>query len=396
MMEAQTSKHNFATRLLLNIGHALDHMMLLIFATAVVSITADFGFQSWEDLMPYSVGAFFFFGLGSIPSGRLGDLWGRRPMMILFFISLGVASILVGFSNSPWHLAFALALLGCAASIYHPVGIPMLVEGETRPGWAIGVNGLAGNLGLAAAAVVTGFFVKFFDWRVAFIVPGILSILCGIAFAIVSPRNQLSPSKKKSTSKGSRHGASIAKLLIIMTVAATSASMVFNFSVNSNYEMLSSRFNSLFQDPAVLGALLALVYVIASLTQLLVGKLLDRFPLKRLYQSVIALQFIALIAAATTDGWVFYALQIAFMAAIFGAIPFTDAMIVRFVDDSMRSRITGMRLAVAFGASSLAVWLIGPIVKAAGFTSLLTLMAATTILTLIIVSQLPNPSRVET
>ncbi|WP_369294110.1 MFS transporter, partial [Klebsiella pneumoniae] len=72
--------------------------------------------------MPYSVGAFFFFGLGSIPSGRLGDLWGRRPMMILFFFSLGVASILVGFSNSPLQLAFALALLGCAASIYHPVG----------------------------------------------------------------------------------------------------------------------------------------------------------------------------------------------------------------------------------------------------------------------------------
>ncbi|WP_227870590.1 MFS transporter [Orrella marina] len=392
MMDTQISKHNFATRLLLNIGHALDHMMLLIFATAVVSITSEFGLQSWEDLMPYSVGAFFFFGLGSIPSGRLGDLWGRRPMMILFFFSLGVASILVGFSNSPWQLAFALALLGCAASIYHPVGIPMLVEGETRPGWAIGVNGLAGNLGLAAAAVVTGFFVKFFDWRAAFIVPGIISIACGIAFTLLSPKNQLSPAKKKSTASGSRHGLSMTKLLIIMTIAATSASMVFNFSVNSNYELLSSRINNIFQDPAVLGAMLALVYVIASFTQLLVGKLLDRFPLKRLYQSIVALQFVALIAAATSDGWVFYILQVAFMAAIFGAIPFTDAMIVRFVDDSMRSRVTGMRLAVAFGGSSLAVWLIGPIVKTAGFTSLLTLMAATTIMTLIVVSQLPNTS----
>ena len=39
------------------------------------------------------------------------------------------------------------------ASIYHPVGIPMLVRSSTRPGFTIGVNGLAGNLGIAAGRV---------------------------------------------------------------------------------------------------------------------------------------------------------------------------------------------------------------------------------------------------
>nr|MCU0922637.1 MFS transporter [Burkholderiaceae bacterium]MCU0966532.1 MFS transporter [Burkholderiaceae bacterium] len=60
--------------LLLNLAHAIDHMFLLIFATAVGSIAAEFGFSRWEDLMPYGVGAFVLFGLGSLPSGRLGDL----------------------------------------------------------------------------------------------------------------------------------------------------------------------------------------------------------------------------------------------------------------------------------------------------------------------------------
>ena len=31
------------------------------------------------------------FGLGSLPAGRLGDLWGRRAMMIVFFLGMGVA-----------------------------------------------------------------------------------------------------------------------------------------------------------------------------------------------------------------------------------------------------------------------------------------------------------------
>ena len=58
--------------LLLNLGHAVDHMFLLIFATAVGAIAAEFGFARWEDLMPYSVGAFVLFGLGSLPVGPAG------------------------------------------------------------------------------------------------------------------------------------------------------------------------------------------------------------------------------------------------------------------------------------------------------------------------------------
>jgi len=60
------------TALLLNLAHTLDHLFLLIFATAVVAIARDFGFQRWEDLMPYGTGAFLMFGLGSLPAGRAG------------------------------------------------------------------------------------------------------------------------------------------------------------------------------------------------------------------------------------------------------------------------------------------------------------------------------------
>src|SRR5205814_5393121 len=82
------------TALLLNAGHALDHLFLLIFATAVGAIAADWG-MVWQDLMPYTVGAFVMFGLGSLPAGRLGDLWGRRAMMVIFFLGMGVSGLLI-------------------------------------------------------------------------------------------------------------------------------------------------------------------------------------------------------------------------------------------------------------------------------------------------------------
>src|SRR5215212_2728932 len=91
--------HRRLVTLLLNVAHGIDHMFLLIFATAVASIAADFGYTNWADLMPYSVGAFALFGLGALPAGRLGDLWGRRIMMIVFFVGIGAAALLTAASQ---------------------------------------------------------------------------------------------------------------------------------------------------------------------------------------------------------------------------------------------------------------------------------------------------------
>jgi len=75
---------------------------------------------------------------------------------------------------------------------------------------------------------------------------------------------------------------------------------------------------------------------------------------------------------------------------IFGSIPFTDAMIVRYVDDRLRSRVAGMRLTVAFGISSLAVWLLGPLVKNIGFANSLWILAGIAAVRSAIVLLLPD------
>ncbi len=381
--------HKPSTTLLLNVGHAIDHMFLLIFATAVTTIAREFGLTRWEDLMPYSAAAFFCFGIGALPAGKLGDHWGRRSMMILFFLGMGASALVVSTVRSPLELALALAVLGCFASIYHPVGIPMLLQGAQRPGWVIGVNGFSGNLGVALAAVVTGFLVKELGWRMAFAIPGVISLACGIAFWMTSKEETTPPAKRKAT-QVELPRALLSRVFLVMTLAATSASLLFNFSTNGNYELLHERLSAISRDPAQLGVLLGAVYAVASLAQLVVGKLLDRFELKSFYLVVLALQVPFLALAAHADGWALYLLQLLFMIAIFGAIPFTDAMIVRYVDDRMRSRVAGMRLAVALGASSLAVWLLGPVVKEAGFTVLLWIMAGLATLTLLVVTWLPD------
>lgn len=381
-----------AWSLLLNVAHAIDHWVLLIFATAVSTIAADFGFARWEDLMPYATGAFFAFGIGSLPAGKLGDSWGRRPMMLAFFFGLGASLLLVAASTGPWQIAIALTIMGVFSAIYHPVGIPMLVRDAARPGRTIGINGLAGNLGIALAAITTGALVKYFGWRMAFVVPGLLSIACGLLFARVAPREELPPTQRKP-SKAELPRGLLARVFAVITITATTGSLIFNFTTNGNAELLRERMAAIATDPFALGVLLALVYAIASLAQLVVGHLIDRVPMKRLLLGIIALQIALMSAAAQAHGWLFFALCTLFMAAVFGAIPFIDAMIVRFVDDRIRSRVAGARLAISFGISSLAVYLLGPVVKASGFDFLLLAMAGIAVVTFAAASLLPGGGR---
>ena len=376
--------------LLLNLAHALDHLFLLIFATAVSAIAADFGFAHWEDLMPYSVGAFVMFGLGSLPAGKLGDSWGRRPMMLVFFFGLGASAVLASLTQTVWQLAAALTLLGSFTAIYHPVGIPMLVQGAKRPGATIGINGLSGNLGIAAAALLTGFLVQAVGWRAAFAVPGVVCIALGIVFARLVPAEAEPPSRRSRPAAVSLSPAQLARVLVVMTVASATAGLLFNLSTNGNGQLLAERLDGMVNDPATLGLLLAAVYAVASLAQVVVGRLLDRVPLKRLQLDIVLAQAPLLAAASMAQGWWLYAALLGVMILIFGAIPFTDAVIVRYVDDRMRSRVAGLRLTLSLGFSSLAVWALGPVVKANGFGTLLMAMAGISLCTAAALLALPE------
>ena len=381
--------HKRSAIFLLNVAHAVDHMFLLIFATAVASIAAEFGFARWEDLMPFGAGAFVMFGLGSLPAGRLGDLWGRRAMMIVFFFGMGASSLLASAAQGPWQLAAALTAIGTFASIYHPVGIPMLLQSAARPGATIGVNGLSGNLGIAVAAALTGLLMQWFGWRAAFAVPGVACLALAIVFMRVVPPETESPARRKGRGAVPLSRAQVARALAVMTLASATGGILFNFTTNGNAQLLTERFRGVMSDPATLGLLLASIYAIASVAQVVVGRLIDRFALKPLYLGIALLQVPVLLLASQGQGWALYAAMLGMMIFIFGAIPFTDAMMVRYVDDHMRSRVAGVRLAVSIGISSLAVWALGPLVKGMGFDRVLLVLAGVSLCTALTVLWLP-------
>src|ERR1041384_4398241 len=175
---------NSPTRVIgfVNIAHFIDHYSMLIFAAAIIVMGPALG-MGYADLLPYATPGFVAFGAGSLLTGWLGDRWSRRHMMLIFYLGIGLSMISVGFVQTPWQLGAALLSIGLFASIYHPVGTAMLVSYADKLGREMGLNGVWGNLGVASSALVTGVIGQYFGWRWAFIVPGIVTILIGVAFA---------------------------------------------------------------------------------------------------------------------------------------------------------------------------------------------------------------------
>src|ERR1700692_2234713 len=165
-----------------NAAHFIDHYAMLIFAAAVIVMGPALD-MAYSELLPYATPGFIAFGAGSLLTGWLCDRWSRRHMMLIFFAGIGASMIAVGLVQTPLQLGAALLSIGLFASIYHPVGTAMSVSYADRLGREMGLNGVWGNLGVASSALVTGVVGQFLGWRWAFIIPGIVTILIGVAFA---------------------------------------------------------------------------------------------------------------------------------------------------------------------------------------------------------------------
>lgn len=66
------------------VGHALDHLFLLIFPTVILVMAPEFG-RSYGEMLALALGGFIAFGAGSLPAGWLADRWSRRGMMFFVF-----------------------------------------------------------------------------------------------------------------------------------------------------------------------------------------------------------------------------------------------------------------------------------------------------------------------
>src|SRR3954469_8621092 len=348
----------------LNLGHLLDHLVMLVFPTVVIALARQWD-RPYSELLPLALGGFIAFGAFAIPAGWLADHWSRYRMMVVFYFGIGASLFVTGFAAAPWQIALGLTVTGMFAAIYHPVGIAMLVAAPKNLGMALGWNGLWGNLGLAFAAIVSGALMDSFGWRAAFFVPGVLAMAAGAAFLRLVP--DPGPVVKKSKTIGLHlDSRTMSHIFIILLVATACGGIIFNSTTVAMPKVFDERLRALTDTNVGIGALVAGVYTVAAFAQVLMGTLMSRFDMKPLMIGVGVVQIPLLYAAATLEGWPMLVVALLMMMAIFGQIPLNDGIVGKYVADEYRARVLSVRYVVSLGVASVAVPMIAVLHRTEG------------------------------
>jgi MFS family permease len=349
----------------LNVAHAFDHFVILIYPMVVIELQAAYG-ESYATLIGLSTASFVAFGLFSLPAGWLGDRYSRRNMMIVFYLGCGVSLIGAAVAPSLYVLAFALFSLGMFAAIYHPVGTAMILENATQRGRSLAFNGVCGNLGVSLAAGVTAALTAVISWRGAFLVPGLICIATGVIYLWLIPEEGRHAKRRVAAADVALSPSNAALIFGLFVVVALSAGLVFNTISVSLPKIVDERVGAGISLVEV-GGLTTAVFLCGALAQLAVGRLVERFPLHVLFALSAIAQFTDIVWAAHSSGMALV-LALAFtMAAIYGQITLNDLVIARYTADAWRSRVYAVRYFLTFIVSGVAVSMIAVLYGRGGF-----------------------------
>jgi len=392
-------RHQRTHFVFLNLGHFIDHLLMLVFATAAALTLAREWGMSYAELIPYATPGFVAFGLFSLPAGWLADKWSREGMMLVFFFGIGMSAIATALAQSPLQMAFGLFAIGVFGAIYHPVGIPLVIQGYMKTGLRIAVNGVFGNLGVAVAALLTGYLVDQSGWRSAFIWPGLVTIVIGAGYAILVGRGR---SEGASTDAGGASPENVTageiqlgrhlliRVFAIVFFSTAIGSLVFQSTTFTLPKIFEERLGDLAVSATLIGWYAFVVFAIASMGQLVVGYLVDRFSIKAVFVAVAIFQVIFFLAMIGRVGNVALLVAIAFMLVVFGQIPINDVLVGRITKSEWRSRAYGLRYVIGFTVMASAVPMVAWIYARWSSDALFIVLAAAGAGILIAVVMLPR------
>ena len=349
-----SSKSYSIPDLYLNIGHLLDHFMMLIFAKAAFDAGREFGL-SYEEIIVYGTLGVVLFGAAAPLAGWLADKYSRAILITIYPFGLSLGAMLAAFSSSTEMLGISLGVVGFFAAIYHPVGIAMITKRPGKVGLRLGINGVWGNMGVALAPILTGLLIAFADWRLGFIIPALMCLSFGISqlFAFIElDETRPQTAKMKNNKSVSVLTEGWQTVLLCLSIVTLSGGFIFGsltFLIPRIFEVNMLQISN---DVAITGLLAGLVYAIASFSQIGTGWLVDKVPPKFVLSAMGLGQLIFIYIASQSSDYGLLFIMLAAMIFVFGQVPITDVILVKYVKDSWRGRVLSIKFMVNLSAGA--------------------------------------------
>jgi len=374
-----------------NVGHFFTHMLMLLYPTVVLALEGRYGL-TYGELIALFMPANLFYGLAALPAGWLGDRWSAERMMVIFFLGSGAAAILTGFADGPIGLAIGLSSIGLFGAIYHPVGVAWLVRNAESRGRMLGWNGIFGSLGVGMAPLVAAGLGDLWSWRAAFIVPGAICLVLGVALALLVKAKHVVALKTDRKPEPEPERGEVRRVFLVLSITMLAAGFAWLMLTTSLPKVFDLRLTALTNGWAVgTGFFVSLVFVVSAAMQMVGGYLADHFPLKRVYVGAWLAQIpVLLIIMQAAELPLLLSMMLLFSLEVMTA-PAENSLLVRYTPGRWRATAFGAKFVLSLGVSAFAVPLVGYLYDSTGdFTWSFAIMVILTAVIVVAASFLPR------
>ncbi len=354
-----------------NFGHTCTHMFTVLYATAVLYLPQVFDLPYGELLSLSSLGLMLF-GVAALPAGWLGDRWSQVGMMVIFFLGIGAGAIVTGLADGPDMIFAGLTLIGLFAAIYHPVGIAWIVASARKQGMSLGINGAFGNAGNAIAPVFVGVMIDYFSWRAAFVIPGIVAVLAGIALFFAWGRGWVADARTDRAPQPAREPGDAYRVFVILTFTMACAGLVYAGLTNTMPKMFEVGLgDGLATSYTQIGLFVGIVSGAASTSGILGGWLADRFSARSIYLVFWMLQVPLLFVIASTTGTMLLLVALLILSFNLSFTAAENMLVAQYTPTRWRSLAYGAKFVLALGVAGLTVIFAGWVFDSRGSFDLL-------------------------
>ena len=361
-------------------AHFLAHMFVLIFPAIVMPFSREMGVPVSE-IFPAGFYMYFFYGAMALPAGYFADHWSRVGILKICVGGMSISALIVAYSQSLATLTVSMAFVGMFCGLYHPAGLGLIAQNIKKQGTAHGINGIFGNIGIAAAPLFSGLVLLSFNWRLVYILSALLGF-AGLVLISLLPIHEVRPedSHAKTIEDGDSNHKDRLKYFLILCVSMTIAGLVYRANMTALPVMMETRAPDLLSDikqlfaqfesedalSGVSALLVSTLFLFSMTAQYVGGKLADRADLRWAYFGFFLLSVPFLFGMSIFYGLPFYFAAAGSVFFTLGMQPIENSLVSKFVPGKWLSTGYGIKFTLVFGIGSLAVYQIAYVEKHLG------------------------------
>jgi MFS family permease len=344
-------------------GHALTHGYLLIYPAVLLLIQKEF---SLGYLGLGIVGSLptLTYGIGALPAGIFCDWLGHKRIFIICFLGSALSSLMIALSSSFHVFAVGMTLLGVFGSLYHPMANALVTSQVREMGKAVGIQGAAGNIGLALTPFIAAFIASHWGWRTAYlcaVFPGFFLPLWAFFVHMSLKKSDSELDGKMRTRSGTEKPSTriwffFALPLVLLYVVNGLNSFCYHGTITflPAYIARKTTFTILSLDNVAIGGMLSSIVLFLGLFGQYAGGM--RAQRKEtegslLLAAIISFPFV--LAMFFTDNILLLLTAFAYFFLNFSIQPMANVTLARYTPQEVRGTAFGIFFSIGFGISSV-------------------------------------------